>query len=242
MNDDAQLIKAALDRRFARAATPPCPDGAWNATGPATVARPRRVSRGFAYAAALVGVVAIGGLAAQAASSIKSGDATFTRWFSAAVSTRPVMPKIHAADRLTIAEAQRRMPFPIVVPKGLPAGSRLMYAHVVSEQPNPRVSLQYEAHIGRKYYDVNINESTSVVGPPVRHIAIRLAGQNGVVVKPQPRFFAAGGSSRPAIAPDGTRTWNLPLRRWKHGGVFMEMLPTGLPAAMTERIVRANTM
>ncbi len=215
MNDDAQLIKAALDRRFARAATPPCPDGAWNATEPATVARPRRVSRGFAYAAALVGVVAIGGLAAQAASSIKSGDATFTRWFS--VSTRPVMPKIHAADRLTIAEAQRRMPFPIIVPKGLPTSSRLLYAHVVSEKPNPRVSLQYEAHIGSKYYDININELTGVVGPPVTHIEIRRAGH-------------------------GMKSWNLPVRRWKHGAVTMEMFPTELPAAMTERIVHANTM
>ena len=44
MNDDARLIKAALDRRFARAATPPCPDGAWRATtaAPARIARPTR--------------------------------------------------------------------------------------------------------------------------------------------------------------------------------------------------------
>jgi hypothetical protein len=216
MNDDAQFIKAALHRRFARVATPPCPEGVWHATStePATTAGPRRFSRGFAYAAALAGVVAIGGLAAQAASSIKAGDATFTRWFS--VSTRPLMPKIHAADRLTIAEAQRRMPFPIVVPKGLPAGSRLLYAHVVSEKPNPRVSLQYEAHIGSKYYDININELTGVVGPPVTHIEIRRAG--------------------------GTKSWDLPVRRWKHGAVVMEMFPTELPAAMTERIVRANTL
>ncbi|HWT05150.1 MAG TPA: hypothetical protein VN224_05290 [Xanthomonadales bacterium] len=217
MNDDAQLIKAALDRRFARAATPPCPDGAWHATAtaPATAARPRRFSRGFAYAAALVGVVAIGGLAAQAASSIKAGDATFMRWFS--VSTRPLMPKIHAADRLTIAEAQRRMPFPIVVPKGLPAGTRLLYAHVVSEKPNPRVSLQYEAHIGSKYYDININELTGAVGPPVAHFEILRAGH-------------------------ATKSWNLPLRRWKHGAVVMEMFPAALPADVTERIVRANTL
>jgi|GEM_PF-1589129 len=217
MNNEAQLIKAALDRRFARAETPACPEGAWHATStePATLARPRRFSRGFAYAAALVGVVAIGGLAAQAASSLKAGDATFMRWFS--VSTRPLMPKIHAADRLTIAEAQRRMPFPIVVPKGLPAGSRLLYAHVVSEAPNPRVSLQYEAHIGSKYYDININELTGAVGPAVAHLEVRSVSH-------------------------GNRSWDLPLRRWKHGAVVMEMIPGGLPAAMTERIVRANTL
>ena len=217
MNDDARLIKAALARRFARAAVPSCPDGAWNATPPqpATSARPRRLPRGFAYAAALVGVVAIGGLGAQAASSIKAGDTTFTRWFSG--STRPVMPKIHAADRLTIAEAQRRMPFPIVVPKGLPAGSRLMYAHVVSEAPTPRVSLQYEAHVGSKYYDINVNELTGAAGPPVTRIQIQRAGH-------------------------AMKSWNLPVRRWKHGAVTMEMLPAGLPAAMVDRIVHANTM
>jgi hypothetical protein len=217
MNDDAQLIKAALDRRFARATTPPCPEVAWHAasTEPATAARPRGFSHRFTYAAALVGVIAIGGLAAQAASSIKAGDSTFTRWFG--VSTRPLMPKIHAADRLTIAEAQRRMPFPIVVPKGLPAGTRLLYAHVVSEKPNPRVSLQYEAHVGSKYYDININELTGAAGPPVAHFKGLLAGH-------------------------AMKSWNLPLRRWKHGAVIMEMVPKGLPAAMTERIVQANTM
>ncbi len=216
MNDEAQLIKAALDRRFARVDTPECPERAWRAAPvtQATFTRPRSRSRGFAYAAALVGVVAIGGLAAQAASSIKAGDATFTRWFS--VSTRPVMPKIHAADRLTITEAQRRMPFPIVVPKGLPAGSRLLYAHVVSEKPNPRVSLQYEAHIGSKYYDINVNELTGAVGPPVAHFELQRAGH-------------------------GTQSWNLPLRRWKHGAVVMEMVQGGLPADLVERIVRENT-
>jgi hypothetical protein len=217
MNDDAQLIKAALHRRFAGATAPPCPEGAWHATStePETPARPRRFSRGFAYAAALAGVVAIGGLAAQAASSIKAGDATFMRWYS--VSTRPLMPTIHAADRLTIAEAQRRMPFSIVVPKGLPAGTRLLYAHVVSEKPNPRVQLRYEAHIGSKYYDININELTRAVGPPIAHIQILRAGH-------------------------GTKSWGLPLRRWKHGAVVMEMFPNGLPAGMAERIVRANTL
>jgi hypothetical protein len=217
MNDDAQLIEAALHRRFARATPPPCPDGAWHATStePAMRARPRRFSRRFAYAAALLGVVAIGGLAAQAASSIKAGDATFMRWYS--VSTKPLMPTIHAADRLTIAEAQDRMPFPIVVPKGLPAGTRLLYAHVVSENPNPRVQLRYEAHIGSKYYDININELTRAVGPPVTHLEVRRPGH-------------------------ATKSWNLPLRRWKHGAVVMEMFPNALPAGMADRIVRANTM
>ena len=217
MNDDAQLIKAALHRRFARTTTPPCPDGAWRAASanPAMAPRPRRFSRGFAYAAALAGVVAIGGLAAQAASSIKSGDTTLGRWFT--VSTRPLMPKIHAADRLTIAEAQRRMPFSIVVPKGLPAGSRLLYAHVVSVAPDPRVSLQYEAHVGSKYYDININESTGAVGPAVTHFKVQRAGQ-------------------------AMKSWTVPLRRWKHGSVTMEIVQPGLPAAMTARIVQANTM
>jgi hypothetical protein len=217
MNDDAQLIKAALDRRFARAATPPCPESAWHATttAPTTTARPRSLPRGFAYAAALLVVVAIGGLAAQAASSIKSGAAPF-KWFS--VSSKPLMPTIHAADRLTIAQAQRRISFPIVVPAGLPAGSRLLYAHVVSENPIPLLQLRYEAHIGSRYYDISIHESTSPpAGPPVAHFQLRNPGH-------------------------GTKTWNAPLRRWKHGDVFMDIFPTVLPAGMTDRIVRANTM
>ena len=125
--NEAQLIKAALDRRFERAATPPCPDGAWLATppAPARIARPRDVSRRFAYAAALLAVVGIGGLAAQAASSDKLHDLPFMRFF---VSSKPLMPGIHATDRLTIAEAQRRISFPIVVPTGLPEGTRFQYA------------------------------------------------------------------------------------------------------------------
>ncbi len=44
------------------------------------------------------------------------------------VSSKPLMPGIHAADRLTLAEAQRRISFPIVVPTGLPEGTRFQYA------------------------------------------------------------------------------------------------------------------
>jgi hypothetical protein len=216
MNEDARLIKAALDRRFARVATPPCPDGAWRATpaAPARIARPRGISRGFAYAAALLAVVGIGGLAAQAASSDKLHDLPFMRFF---VSSKPLMPGIHAADRLTIAEAQRRISFPIVVPTGLPEGTRFQYAHVVSERPNPRVGLTYEAHIASKYYRIAFAESTVAPGPARVHVDV-------------------------ATARHATKTWSFPVRQFRHGAVFMDLFAFGLPADMSDRIVRANTM
>jgi hypothetical protein len=214
MNDDARLIKAALDDRFSRAGTPPCPDGAWRAatSAHAAITRPRGVRR-FAYAAALAGAVAIGGLAAQAATSGKFADTPFSRMFA---SSKPLRPIIHRADQLTIAEAQRRMPFPIVVPTGLPAGSTFLYAHVIKEQPTAQVALNYQAHIGRGYYRIAISESTVAIGPAVARFEIRRRGATAKV-------------------------WNLPMRRWKHGDVVMQMLAEGLPSGVGDDIVRANT-
>lgn len=214
MNDDARLITAALDRRFSRAGTPACPEAAWHpaATERATIARPSSMPRRFAYAAALVAGVAAAGLAAQASGGVNIGNLPF--WTH--VSSKPLTRIIHQADQLTIAEAQRRMPFTIVEPKGLPASTRLLYAHVVSESPIHRVALRYEAHIGSKYYDITFNESTKAVGPPVAHFTLM-------------------------NAKHVTKTWTAPLRRWKQGGVVMEMHAWGLPAALSEKIVQANT-
>jgi hypothetical protein len=218
MNDDAVSIQTALERRFSRVAVPPCPAEAWHAAepAPATNARPRRVSRRFAYAAALLAAVAIAGLTAQASTVIQQSYAKLVGPSFLSVSSKPLMPLIHAADRLTIAEAQRRIPFPIVVPAGLPPGTRFQYAHVVSQQPIPRVSLNYEAHFAQRYYRINVNETTVAVGPPVAHFEFRNA--TGV-----------------------TKRSTLPLRRWKHGNVVMELHAWGLPAAMSDRIARANT-
>ena len=217
MNDDAQLIKAALDRRFSRVETPPCPEGAWHAatTEPAPIARPRVLLRRFAYAAALLVIVGIAGVTAQASSTLQQGYARFMEPFF--VSSKPLQPGIHRADRLTIAEAQSRMPFPIVVPAGLPANTRFLYAHVVSEQPNPRVALNYEAQIAHRYYRILVNESTVAAGPPVAHLEIQSLGH-------------------------GTKKWTLPLRRFKHGAVVMDLSAWGLPTAMSDRIVRENTL
>ena len=214
MNDDARLIAAALNRRFARANVPACPDGAWHpaTTEPSRRFRPSSVPRKFAYAAALVAGVAAAGLAAQASGAVNISGLPF--WTH--VSSKPLTRIIHAADQLTVAEAQRRMPFTIVEPKGLPATTRLLYAHVVSESPVHRVALRYEAHIGSKYYDITFNEATKAVGPPVAHFTL-------------------------INAKHVTKTWTAPLRRWKQNGVVMEMHAWGLPAALSDAIVRANT-
>jgi hypothetical protein len=215
MNDDDRLITAALTRRFARAASPECPAAAWHATpvGPPAAQRSSVRAR-FAYGAALLGVVAVASLAAQASSTVQQGYLRIVQpLFS---SSKPLMPLIHRADRLTIAEAQQRIPFPIVALKGLPPGSEFRYAHVVSEKPVPRVALEYQAHVGSRYYRISVNETTVASGPPVTRFEFRSVGHP-------------------------TKVWNVPIRRWKHGNVVMELLPV-LPAAMTDRIVRANTL
>jgi hypothetical protein len=214
MNNDTELIGAALDRRFGRVTIPACPEGVWHAakTGPAKAARPSILRRRFAYAAALLGAVAVGGLAAQASGTMKSGYPNFL-WGS----SKPLMPLIHAADRLTIAEAQRQMPFSIVVPTGLPAHTRFLYAHVLGNKPVPRVALSYEAHVAKRYYRVSITESTVAVGPPVAHFELR----------------TIGGS---------TKKWTLQMRRWKHGDVVMDLFAPELPSELSDQIVRANTI
>lgn len=216
MNNDAELIRAALERRFGRVAIPACPQGAWRATAaePATKVRPRGLSRRFAYGMVVLVAVAISALTAQASNVIKLGYATLVGPLF--VSSKPLLPMIHAADRLTIAQAQRRMPFSIVEPVGLPAHTRFLYAAVVSEQPIPRVALSYEAHVASRYYRISISESTVAIGPPVAHFEVR-------------------------TREGGTKTWTVPMRRWKHGAVIMDLFDQGLPAGMSDQIARANT-
>lgn len=213
MNDDAEFIRAALGRRFARVAIPACPNAVWHATATATAARSRILPRRFAYAAALLVVVAFAGLAAQASNIVKLTYANLISPFF--VSSKPLMPGIHPADRLALAEAQRRMPFPIVVPTGLPAGTRFLYAHVISEHPTPRVALTYEAHVAKRYYRISVNESTFPVGSRLAHFKVQILGR-------------------------GTKEWTLPIRRWKHGALVMDLFAWGLPSEMSDEIVRAN--
>jgi hypothetical protein len=132
------------------------------------------------------------------------------------VSSRPLQRIIHRADELTIAEAQQHMPFPIVVPTGLPAGSTFQYAHVIREQP-AQVALNYQAHIGRGYYRIAISESTVPIGPSTMHLEYR---PHGVTVK----------------------SWNVAVRRWKHGDVVMQLFDELLPSGVGDQIVRANTL
>lgn len=212
MNNDAELIRAALDRRFGRVHVPACPERAWR--GAATVDRPRGISRRFAYAAALLGVVAIAGLTAQASTVMATVQQSYVKLVGPMfVSSKPLTRIIHAADQLTVAEVQRRVPFPIVMPAGLPANTQLLYA--TFERP-AHVTLMYQAHVTNRYYRIAIGEST-VAGPSVAHFEAQRRG--GPVKK-----------------------WTLPLRRWKHGAVFMSMPDWALPPAMGERIARANTM
>ncbi|HEX3465027.1 MAG TPA: hypothetical protein VHS78_13350 [Candidatus Elarobacter sp.] len=217
MNESETIIKAALERRFARVPVPDLPQGPWRSQ-PAPARRPRFRSRGFVYASVVLGALAVAGVGAQASDTLR---ADFARFFPLNGSSKPLPPMIHRADRLTIAQAQQRMPFTIVVPAGLPPNTTLQYAHVVSEQPVPRVALNYQALIGGRYYRININETTSVSGPPVAHFDVMFKAKDGQTHH---------------------QSGTLPLRRWKHGDVIMEMLPEGLPPAVSERIVRANTL
>jgi hypothetical protein len=212
MNED-NIIEAALQRRFSRAVVPECPDGPWR---PAARVRAYKRSRGFAYACAALVVFVSAGLAGQAAGVLPGGVARFFQG-----SVKPLPPLVHRADRLTIAQAQQHMPFTIVVPAGLPPNTMFQYAHVVSEHPVPRVALLYQTQIDGRYYRININETTAASGPPVAHFEALSKGNDGRL---------------------HDHRWTLPLRRWKHGNIFMETLPQGIPPSMVDRIVRENTL
>jgi hypothetical protein len=170
-------------------------------------------SRRLRYAAVLLVAIAAGGVAARASNAVTESFMRFV--MPDFVSSTPLGPGIHAADRLSIAEAQLRMPFAIVVPQGLPAGTRLMYAHVISEGPVSQVSLMYEAFLDGKYRRIAIAESNVPVGPPVTHFD--LVSKNG-----------------------HEERWTEPLRRWKRGAVVIDMSAYGLPSDVADRIVRAN--
>jgi hypothetical protein len=214
MNEE-QTITAAIAQRFARVAIPNVPSGPWCAKTAPAVRHTR--SRGFAYASAMLGVLALGGVAAQASGTMPARLAHLM-WLDG--SSKPIPPLIHRADQLTIAQAQQRIPFAIVVPAGLPPHTSLQYAHVVSEAPVPRVALNYQTQIGGRYYRININETTAVTEPSARHHRLIFKTKNGT-------------TEREVVM--------LRPRRWKHGDVIMEMVPGGLPAPIVDRIVRENT-
>ena len=213
--NEREIIEAALQQRFARVAVPESPQGPWRTATPPRRPQPRQ--RGFAYAGAMLVILIGAGLAAQASGALQAGY-THLRMFHG--STKPLPPLIHRADRFTMAQAQQRLPFAIVVPAGLPPKTTFQYAHVVSEHPIPRVALMYQTQISGKYYWININETTAVSGPPIA------------------RFEAIGKGKDGRLHRDA---WTVPTRRWKHGDVIMEMLPLGLPAAVVDRIVLENT-
>ncbi len=214
--NERHIIEAALQRRFAREAVPECPQGPWGPTKAAPT--PRARSRGFAFACAALAILLSAGIATQASGALRAG---YAHLFMFQGSTKPLPPMIHRADRLTIAQAQQHIPFPIVVPVGLPARTTFQYAHVISEGPIARVGLMYQTQISGLYYRININEATAVSGPPVAHADLIFRAKDGRTHHD---------------------TWTIPLRRWKHGDLIMEMMSQGLPAAVTDRIVRENTL
>ena len=206
----------ALQRRFARVTVPDCPHGPWAPKSPAPIPRRARL-RGFAYACAAVAILLGTGMATQAASVLRAGYAHFFNHGS----LTPLPPLIHQADRLTIAQAQQHLPFTIVVPVGLPTHTLFQYAHLIIVHSNPVVALYYQAQIAGKYFRIIINEATAINGPPVVHFDAVVREKDGQL---------------------RDKRWTLPVRRWRHGNVIMEMLPQGLPTAVTDRIVRENTL
>ncbi len=77
--------------------------------------------------------------------------------------------------------------------------------------------MTYQAHIASNYYRIAFDESTVAPGPARAHLDVATAG-------------------------GGRKSWSLPVRRFKHGAVFMDLFAFGLPEDMSDRIVRANTM
>ena len=214
--NEPEIIEMALQRRFARVTIPDCPHGPWAPTSPAPIPRRARL-RGFAYACAAVAILLGTGVATQAASALRVGYAIF---FNHGSST-PLPPLIHQPDRLTIEQAQQHLPFRIVVPVGLPTHTLFQYAGVINVHSNPVVALYYQAQIAGRYFRIIIKEATAINGPPVVHFDAVVRGKDGQL---------------------RDNRWTLPVRRWRHGNVIMEMLPQGLPAAVVNRIVRDNTL
>lgn len=215
MNED-QKIAAALERRFARVAVPECPRLSWSSMAPVP-ARRRAPSHRFAYVCAALVLLVGSAVAAQASGALRAGYAHF---FNAG-STTPLPPLIHRSDRLTVAQAQQRIPFSIVVPVGLPPHTLFEYASVMNRGAVPSVALVYQTKLSERYYRIIINETTAVSGTQAAHFEVEGPGKNGRIRR---------------------ETWTLPLRVWKHGAIFMEMLPQGLPPAVVNRIVRENTL
>ncbi len=214
MNDDRE-ITTALERRFGRARVPGCPSLAWAALR--SLPAPRRARpRRYAYALSALVVLISGAVAAQASGAL---SASFAKFFNRGSST-PLPPMIHAADRLTVAQAQQHVGFPIVVPTALPQDATFEYAHVIPRGPVASVALYYQAKIDGKYYRIIIDESSAVYQPAVAHFEVQRKGQNGTM---------------------SLEKFTLPLRVWKHGGTFMEMLPQGLPKDVVNQIVRENS-
>lgn len=214
--NESQLIEAAVERRFSRVAIPDVPRAAWSAKT-ARGGRPHAAPRRLVYAGAVLGILLTAGVAAQASGTLPAAYARLMLWNG---SSKPLPPLIHAADRLTIAQAQQQTPFTIVIPAGLPPNTTLQYADVVRVHSIPHVALNYQTVIGGRYYRININETTIASGPPVAH-------------------FEATYKTKDGRTHD--EAWTVPLRRWKHGAIVMEMLPAGLPPAVVDRIVRENT-
>ena len=215
--NERHIIEAALERRFARATVPECPPGPWGPTTGAPL-QLRRRSRGFAYACAALAILLSAGIATQASDVLRAG---YAHLFPFGGSSKPLPGLIHRADRLTIAQAQQLVPFPIVVPVGLPPNTTFQYASAVGGRPIPGVGLMYQTKIGGLYYLIAINETTAVSGPPVAHFEAIGKGKDGRTHH---------------------RAWTVPLRRWKHGDLIMEMFPGALPDNITDRIVRENTL
>jgi hypothetical protein len=185
----------------------------------------RRRTSGWLWTAAAVAAVVLAvtsdggrGVVAQASGVLR---AAYAHLFVFESSSKPLPPLIHRADRLTIAQAQQHVPFAIVVPAGLPPHTTLQYADVGSEYAVPRVVLNYQTQVGGRYYRTVIVETTSVSGPPVAQFEAIGNGKDGHVHR---------------------ETWMVPVRRWKHGNVIMQMLSPELPATMTDRIIRENTL
>ncbi len=215
MTSDHEAVKAALDRRFSRLVVPPLPNRVW-AVPQTTAFRARRRSRALVYASAFCGVLALAEVTAQASDALRS---RFEQLLGRG-STQPLPPMIHAADRLTIAQAQQRVPFTIVEPAGLPEHTTFQYASVARKSSIASVELMYQARIDGRYYRIPINEATAERGPLAAKFEVVRKGKDG-------RLSGEAGT--------------MSVRRWKHGTLIMETVPV-FPSAALERIVRENTV
>lgn len=224
-----QEIAFVLNRRFEHVPIPEFPRDVFQ--GADELRRGTRVSRRlraspFAFAASALAFCGILFFVPSISRAVKpASDAMSARLINALMAaTLPHVKTSRTPLKMTsrelvpqsLAQAQRSIHFRIVLPAGLPAGTRFRDA-TVSDPTGSAVTLWYEAPLHRGKTPIVISESRGEKGPVFSTIA-KYDGHLHIVIH------------------------RIPRPRWKHGDITMSLDSAWLlPPDLARSIQRANT-